>query len=96
MPVYIEENALIFIGKHPESNEPICGIITSSLDVEHAPFIYQVDRDNIVVNGTGRTVRFVVANDIHAAIAAGAKFYIANIGGSEATHLVPLSNHIRH
>ena len=94
--MYIKENALIFIGKHPESNEPICGIITSTLDVEHAPFSYVVERGNILIKGTSRTVCFIVSNDIHDAIAAGAKFYIANIGGSEESHLVPLASKVLH
>lgn len=94
--MHIEENALIFIGNHPDSQDPICGIITSSLDVEHAPFSYEVVREKIVITGTGKTVCFAVAPDLHAALAAGAQFYLANIGGSEESHAVPMKKATRH
>ncbi len=90
----IKENALTFIGNHPESNRPICGIISASLDVEHAPFCYALAFEAVIIYGNNKTVHFAVPESLILAIEKGFDFYLGNINGSEESHLLmPCKHH---
>ncbi len=91
-----EQNHATFIGQHPDTDELICGIITPEFDVEHAPFSFEVIKGDIVISGGGKIITFTVPEHLHHALRQGANLYLANIGGSEQSHLVHRSKAALH
>ncbi len=82
------KEALTFVGVHPDDeNVLICGVLTEHLDEADAPFVFEMDGDVALVFSGVRDLRFRVPGAVTAALAAGAHFYIGNVGGSEASWL---------
>lgn len=80
-------DTLTFVGNHPETDKPMCGVITSDFDVEHLPFYFEVNDGDVIITTAGKQARYAVPDDLIAAIRMGAEFYVANVGGSDTAHL---------
>jgi hypothetical protein len=80
-------DTLTFVGNHPETNKPICGLLTRDFDVEHIPFYFQVVNDDIIILTASKQASYSAPSELILAIKLGADFYVANVGGSETSHI---------
>lgn len=78
-----QESNLTFIGHHPETQGPICGVMTSQLDIQDAPFTARIVDGALEIQSRHQALLLDVPAQVIDSIREGAQFYVANVGGSE-------------
>lgn len=75
-------STMTFMGYHPKTGDPACGILTDEFDVEDAPLTVYACEDNIEIQSRNRSVSFTVPVELTHSINEGIAFYVGNLSGS--------------
>lgn len=84
-----QDATLTFIGKHPASGDPICGIVTAFFDIDDSALSARVISNTVVeVSNKSIGIQYKVPDELTKSMKEGIALYVANVGGSEEAMLV--------